>query len=88
MLLVAWRTSDGGWFVVDEVVGKHEFITFAIGITREGAVKQVEIMEYRESYGHEVRNEGWRKQFVGKNKADKLRVSEDIASISGASSRL
>jgi hypothetical protein len=26
----------------------------------------------------------WRKQFVGKDNQDKLRVSEDIASISGA----
>jgi hypothetical protein len=22
-----WRAADGGWFVVDDVVGKHEIIT-------------------------------------------------------------
>ena len=23
-----WRVSGGGWFIVDEVIGKHEFITY------------------------------------------------------------
>src|SRR5437763_8539095 len=35
-----WRVSGGGWFIVDEVVGKHEFITYAIGIKPDGSVKQ------------------------------------------------
>lgn len=82
--LVAWRTSTGGWFIVDEVVGKHEFITFAIGITREGAVKQVEIMDYRESYGHDVRNQAWRRQFVGKTVAQPVKLTNDIENIGGA----
>ena len=29
-----WRVSGGGWFIVDEVVGKHEFITYAVGLER------------------------------------------------------
>ena len=82
--LAAWRTAAGDWFLVDAVVGKHEFITFALGITREGAVKQVEIMEYRESYGHEVRNEAWRKQFVGKTAAQPVKLTRDIENIGGA----
>src|ERR1700741_2054695 len=28
-----WRVSTGGFFIVDEVVGKHEFITYAAGLT-------------------------------------------------------
>jgi Na+-transporting NADH:ubiquinone oxidoreductase subunit C len=46
-----WRVSGGSWFIVDEVVGKHEFITYALGLNPDGSVKQIEIMDYRETYG-------------------------------------
>ena len=82
--LAVWRSGSGGWFLVDEVVGKHEFITFALGISRDGAVRQVEIMEYRESYGYEVRNEAWRRQFIGKTLAQPIKLTRDIENIGGA----
>src|SRR5258708_1451899 len=37
--LRAWRVSTGGWFIADQVVGKHEFITFALALEADGAVK-------------------------------------------------
>ncbi|MDE2332058.1 MAG: FMN-binding protein [Bradyrhizobium sp.] len=80
----AWRTSGGGYFVVERVVGKHEFITIAIGINPNGTVKQIEIMDYRESYGYEVRDASWRAQFVGKSASSPLQLGEDIKNISGA----
>src|SRR5436305_9976281 len=61
-----WRVSGGGWFIVDEVVGKHEFITYGVGLNANGSVKKIEVMDYRENYGVEIRNENWRAQFVGK----------------------
>jgi hypothetical protein len=73
-----------GVVVVDDVVGKFERITYAAGIGAEGAVREVEILSYRESHGGEVRLPAWRRQFVGKTAASPLRVGEDIASISGA----
>ncbi len=79
-----WQVAGGGVFIVDRVVGKHEQITYAVGINRDGTVKQVEIMEYRETYGSEVRNPAWRKQFVGKSAASPVRLNQDIANISGA----
>ena len=79
-----WRVSTGGFFIVDEVVGKHEFITYAIGLNADGSVKQIEILDYRESYGYEIRNRNWRQQFVGKTNADTLRLDQDIRNISGA----
>jgi len=36
-----WKVAGGGFFVVDEVVGKHEFITYAIGLNADGSVKQI-----------------------------------------------
>lgn len=80
----AWKVAGGGWFILDQVVGKHEFITYAIGLNADGSVKSIEIVDYRESYGYEVRNPQWRKQFVGKTVADPLKVNQDIHNISGA----
>jgi len=79
-----WRASDGSYFIVDEVVGKHEMITYAVGISPTGAVQGIEIMEYVESYGYEVADESWRKQFVGKTVEDPIKLKKDIENISGA----
>jgi Na+-translocating ferredoxin:NAD+ oxidoreductase RnfG subunit len=83
-----WRAErDGklqGWFIVDEVIGKHEFITYATAISPDGHVQGVEIMSYRETHGGQVREPGWRARFVGKTVADPFKLDEDIPNISGA----
>jgi Na+-translocating ferredoxin:NAD+ oxidoreductase RnfG subunit len=79
--------ADGkllGWFVVDEVIGKHELITYAVGINPDGSLRQFQIVEYREAYGYQVRELRWRDQFVGKTLSDPLEVGVDIVNISGA----
>ena len=82
-----WDVRSGnkriGWFIVDRVLGKHEMITYAVALTPDGAVKRVEILEYRETYGGEVRNPGWRQQFVGKRFGSALQLGRDIKTISG-----
>ncbi len=82
--LKVWKVSTGGWFLVDEAVGKHEFIPFALAIDNKGAVKSVEILEYREAYGSQIRDSKWRGQFAGKHAGDKLLLGKDIQNISGA----
>jgi hypothetical protein len=82
--LRAWRAGDGGWFIVDEVVGKHEFITYAVALDPSGAVRDVEILDYREAYGGQVRDQRWRRQFVGKRAGQSLQLGPDIHNISGA----
>ena len=79
-----WRVGGGGWFILDEVVGKHEFITYAVGLNANGSVKQIEVMDYRETYGGEIRNENWRAQFVGATNQSPLKLDKDIKNISGA----
>jgi hypothetical protein len=79
-----WKVEGGGWFIVDDVVGKHEFITFALGLAPDGSVTGIEVMDYRESYGHEIRDRGWRQQFSGKTARDPLVLDRDIRNISGA----
>jgi hypothetical protein len=83
-VLKLWRVSSGGWFILDRVVGKHEYITFALGLDASGAVKDLEIVEYRESYGDQVRGGAWRAQFKGKRNGATLRIGADIRNISGA----
>ena len=82
--LKAWKVSTGGWFLVDQVIGKHDFIPFAVALDETGAVKDVEILEYREAYGSEVRNPQWRAQFTGKTRASPMKLTKDIQNISGA----
>ena len=83
-----WKaTKDGqfaGWFIIDEVLGKHEFITYALALNAAGSVQSVEIMDYRETYGYEIRNADWRVQFLGKKHGAKLTLDDDIKNISGA----
>jgi hypothetical protein len=80
----AWKVAGGGHLIVDEVLGKHDFITYAIGLNTDGSVKQIEIMIYRESYGYQIRDEEWRRQFTGKTAAAPLKLERDIRNISGA----
>ena len=82
--LRVWRVSTGGWFIADQVVGKHEYIPLALGLDAQGAVKAVEILEYREAYGDQVRNPAWRGQFTGKKHGAALTLTKDIQNISGA----
>jgi hypothetical protein len=79
-----WKVSTGGWFIVDQVVGKHEFIPIAVGLDDSGAVKSVEILEYREAFGDQVRNPQWLAQFNGKRNGATLALNKDIQNISGA----
>ena len=87
-VLPAWKVFDGGnlsgYFIVDEVIGKHEYITYAVALSPTGEVRQVEILVYRESYGYEVRNPRWRAQFVGHKAGTILDLGEEIKNISGA----
>lgn len=83
-----WEVRSGsgriGWFMVDRVIGKHEFITYALALGTDGTVRGVEILEYRETYGGEIRNPKWRQQFVGKRPGSQLQLDKDIKNISGA----
>jgi Na+-translocating ferredoxin:NAD+ oxidoreductase RnfG subunit len=73
-----------GWFFVDQVIGKHELITYALGINADGSIGQVQVIEYLENVGSQVRYPRWLDQFVGKTVESRLQVDSDIENISGA----
>ena len=83
-----WVVSQGtnflGVLILDHVLGKHEVIDYAVALDAAGAVRCVEVLEYRESHGSEIRGEKWRAQFHGKNARSPLRIGDDIFNVSGA----
>jgi Na+-translocating ferredoxin:NAD+ oxidoreductase RnfG subunit len=83
-----WKAQAGerviGLFVFDRVIGKHLYIDYTVAIDPGGQVHRVDILQYRESYGGEVRQASWLAQFVGKTSASPLQVDRDIRNISGA----
>ena len=83
-----WRAErDGvlqGWFIVDDVIGKHDFITYAVAISPEGKVLGIEILAYRETHGSQIRDAAWRRGFMGKTLSDPFKLDEDVPNITGA----
>jgi hypothetical protein len=86
--LLAWQVQGAagplGWFFTDEVVGRQDFIDYALGIEADGTLRAPEIMSYRESHGGEVRNAAWRRQFAHRHDGPRLRAAIDIRNIAGA----
>jgi len=82
--LTAWKSASGAWFIIDQILGKHENIDMAFAFTSEGRVKGLEVLTYRETYGDEIRNPKWRAQFHGKDKSEPLRLGGQIRNITGA----
>src|SRR5450755_4187528 len=83
-----WRALAGerarGWFIIDEVIGKVELITYGVALDTSGAVKSLDVLAYRESHGDAIKLAAWRAQFAGKRASDPVRIDADIRNISGA----
>jgi len=70
--------------VVMNEIGKSEPITFMVGMSPEGKVSEVVIMEFRENRGWEVKEKRFLNQFRGKTAKSAIRVDEDIINYTGA----
>jgi len=86
--LRAWKALRGsdllGYVFVDEVVGRQDFVTYAVAIDAAGKLGTLEVLAYRESHGGEIRNEAWRRQFAGRQGLEQVRFRTDIKNIAGA----
>ncbi len=76
----AWRVSSGGWFIVDQVEGKDDWVTYAVALSPDGAVQGIEILECAADYDT-VTMPRWRAQFLGAKPGDKL---SNVQTISGS----
>ena len=83
-----WRAVAGsqmlGTFFADAVIGKQEYIGYSLAVDAAGRVVRLDVLDYRETHGWEIRNERWRAQFAGKTAQDGVELNRDIANISGA----
>lgn len=82
--LASHAGQPDGWVMSDRVVGKVDWIDFAVAFDSQGGVLGVEILAYRESHGSEIRQAAWRRQFVGRQGPGSMRFADDIRNISGA----
>jgi Na+-translocating ferredoxin:NAD+ oxidoreductase RnfG subunit len=73
-----------GFAQVGNVKGKEQPITFLVAVDTANALRDIDILVYREERGGEVAYDAWRKQFRGKNASAPLQVGKDIRNISGA----
>lgn len=86
--LRAWKALRGdellGYVFVDEVLGRQDMITYAVGIDPSGRIGTLDVLSYRESHGGEIRGTAWRNQFDGRTGLEHLRFGTDIKNIAGA----
>jgi hypothetical protein len=86
--LRAWKAMSGnellGYVFVDEVLGRQDMITYAVGIDQSGRMGTLDVLAYRESHGGEIRGTAWRNQFDGRAGLEHLRFGADIKNIAGA----
>lgn len=79
------QTSDGLRFLIPDVApSKSETFSFVLYLTSSGAVVDVDVLTYRESYGYEIDYPMFRRQFHGTTDPQSIRFRRSIQNISGA----
>ena len=76
--------GEAGTIFVLDVMGQNAPITFGVGVTRDGVVRGVELVAYRESRGEEIRAPRFLRQLTGKRLTDPLKLGKDVDAITGA----
>jgi len=84
VLRVARSDSLLGFAQVRNVRGKEQPITYLVALDNGLALRDVDVLIYREAYGGEIAYEPWRKQFRGRTPQDTLEVGRTVRGISGA----
>ena len=73
-----------GFVFLLDVIGQSQPITFAVGVSADGVLQDVQVMVYREPRGEEIQDRRFRRQFAGKRAKDPIALGKDIDAISGA----
>ncbi|MBS2027889.1 MAG: FMN-binding protein [Deltaproteobacteria bacterium] len=83
-LTVSNDTEIRGTLFILEVMGQNSPITFGVGVTKEGIIRGVEVMAYREPRGEEIRSPRFLRQLTGKSLHDRVALGVDVDAVSGA----
>lgn len=73
-----------GYAMVLDEKGKYRPITFVVATGPELAVREVQVLVYREDRGGEVASARFLRQYRGKTASDPVRTHRDIVNITGA----
>lgn len=76
-----WKTSNGGYFILDQVPGRDDRITYAVGFNADGSIKGVEVLVCLAEW-NQVRGR-WREHFYGR-KFTRGHLNKVIPNISGS----
>jgi hypothetical protein len=76
-----WKVSTGGWFFIDQVLGREDRITYALGLDSAGKVTGIEILVCDGGYT-QVREPAWLAHFAGARLGDGS-LSTQVPIISG-----
>lgn len=76
-----WKVSTGGWFILDQVPGRDDRITYALGLNVDGSIRSVEVLVCVSEYD-QVRGD-WRRNFVGR-RFSRSHLGELVPNISGS----
>jgi len=78
-------TDEGTRWIIPEIApSKSETYSFLLYLDEEKRIVDVDVLEYRESYGNEIDYSFFRRQFHGKSKPGDIRFGRSIQNISGA----
>ena len=78
------QSEPVGLIFVLDVIGQSRPITFAVAVAADGALRDVQVMVYREPQGEQIAEARFRRQFSGKRLTDPLVLGRDVDVISGA----
>lgn len=73
-----------GVYRVASEIGKYLPFEFLVALDGAGSVRDIVVLNYRESRGGEVRRERFTSQYRGKNVSSPVRLNRDILGMAGA----
>jgi Na+-translocating ferredoxin:NAD+ oxidoreductase RnfG subunit len=73
-----------GWMVLAEAKGRYEYFDVLLIYSGKGILEHLKVLAYRSSYGMEITNPRWLRQFYGSSAAKKVKYKKDIDGLSGA----
>lgn len=78
-----WKVSTGGWFFLDQCIGRDDVITFSLGLNNDGSIKGVEVLVCLGVYD-QIRKPEWIGKFIGCKRGG-MDPAERVPVISGTS---
>jgi FMN-binding domain len=74
-----------GWVVERWAMGRYDPFRFAVAMDTSFAITGMKVLEYRSSYGGEIQDPGFLRQFTGLSDPEQIALGKGVDGVSGAS---